>query len=406
MKVLCVFGEHNYGNPERGDCYEYVNFLPALRNLGHEVVFFESFNRSRYQNFAALNRKLLERVKTDRPDVVICVLLGYEVWLETLQLICDQSTATLINWSTDDSWKYEQFSKFVAPVFHLYATTYAIAVEKAKKDGHKNFYLTQWAANSNSMQKPLPASECKYLVTFIGTAYGKRPQLVSRLAEEGIKVECFGFGWKNGPVHAEDIPRIMRESVISLNFGDSGVQWKGIRPVRSRQIKARIFEVPGAGGFLITEHAEELRKFYSPDEIETFEGVEELVSKIRKYLKHYAYRDRIADSGYQRTIDQHTYELRFSKLLDAAKNKKINRAENLTSEIDMEMFSVIEKRHQVGIALRLFGQLWRFPFILLWGKVRGPRAARRLMFELSWRLMGRKTYSASGWTGRLFYQES
>jgi spore maturation protein CgeB len=406
VKVLCVFGEHNYGNPERGDSYEYVNFLPALRNLGHEVVFFESFNRSRYQNFAALNRKLLERVKTYRPDVVICVLLGYEVWLETLQLICDQSTATLINWSTDDSWKYEQFSKLVAPVFHLYATTYASAVEKAKKDGHKNFYLTQWAANSNSMQKPLPASECKYLVTFIGTAYGKRPQLVSRLAEEGIKVECFGFGWKNGPVHAEDIPRIMRESVISLNFGDSGVQWKGIRPVRSRQIKARIFEVPGAGGFLITEHAEELKKFYSPDEIETFEGVEELVSKIRIYLKHYADRDRIANSGYQRTIDQHTYELRFNKLLDAAKNKKINRAEHLTSEIDMEMFSVIEKKHQVGIALRLFGQLWRVPFILLWGKVRGPRAARRLMFELSWRLIGRKTYSASGWTGRLFYQES
>ena len=134
--------------------------------------------------------------------------------------------------------------------------------------------------------------------------------------------------------------------------------------------------------------------------------MEELVSKIRIYLKNYAYRDRIANSGYQRTIDQHTYELRFSKLLDAAKNKKINRAEHLTSEIDMETFAVIEKRHKVGIALRLFGQLWRFPFILLWGKVRGPRAARRLMFELSWRLIGRKTYSASGWPGRLFYQES
>ena len=406
MKILCVLGEHNYGNPERGDCYEYVSFLPALRNLGHEVEFFESFNRSRYQNFAVLNRKLLETVIDDQPDVVLCVLLGYEVWQETLQLIRDQSTATLINWSTDDSWKYEQFSKLVAPVFHLYATTYTRALEKAKRDGHKNFYLTQWAANSNSMQKPLLASECKYQVTFIGTAYGKRPQLVSRLAEEGIKVECFGFGWKNGPVHSEDIPRIMRDSVISLNFGDSGIQWKGIRPVRSRQIKARIFEVLGAGGFLITENAEELRNFYSPDEIETFEGVDELGSKIKKYLTEYAYRDRIAESGYKRTIEHHTYEIRFSKLLDAAEKMKIKRDEYLTAGIDMQMFSVIEKKHQVGIALRLFGQLWRLPFILLWGKVRGPRAARRLMFELSWRLMGRKTYSASGWTGRLFYLES
>ena len=44
MKILCVLGEHNYGDPGRGECYEYVNFLPALKSLGHEVVFFESFN--------------------------------------------------------------------------------------------------------------------------------------------------------------------------------------------------------------------------------------------------------------------------------------------------------------------------------------------------------------------------
>ena len=406
MKVLCVLGEHNYGNPERGGCYEYVHFLPAIRNLGHEVVFFESFNRSKYQSFAELNRKLLETLNADRPDVVLCVLMGCEVWLETLQLICDQSTATLINWSTDDSWKYEQFSKFVAPVFHIYATTYASALDKAAKNGHNNFYLTQWAANSATLQKPLPASECTYPVTFIGTAYGKRPQWMTRLAEAGIHVECFGFGWKNGPVRAEDIPQIMRDSVISLNFGDSGVQWKGVRPLRSRQIKARIFEVPGAGGFLISEKADDLNKFYSAEEIETFEGVDELGAKIRKYLDEFANRDRIAEAGYRRTIDQHTYEHRFSKLLDAAEEMKKNSGQYLTSGIDMEMFAEIEKRHKVGIALRLFGQLWRFPFILVWGKVRGPRAARRLMFELSWRLMGRKTYSASGWPGRLFYLES
>ena len=343
MKVLCVLGEHNYGNPERGGCYEYVHFLPAIRNLGHEVVFFESFNRSKYQSFAELNRKLLETLNADRPDVVLCVWRGYEVWLETLQLICDQSTATLINWSTDDSWKYEQFSKFVAPVFHIYATTYASALDKAAKNGHNNFYLTQWAANSATLQKPLPASECTYPVTFIGTAYGKRPQWMTRLAEAGIHVECFGFGWKNGPVRAEDIPQIMRDSVISLNFGDSGVQWKGVRPLRSRQIKARIFEVPGAGGFLISENAEDLNKFYSAEEIETFEGVDELGAKIRKYLDEFANRDRIAEAGYRRTIDQHTYEHRFSKLLDAAEEMKKNSGQYLTSGIDMEMFAEIEK---------------------------------------------------------------
>jgi len=34
------------------------------------------------------------------------------------------------------------------------------------------------------------------------------------------------------------------------------------------------------------------------------------------------------------------------------------------------------------------------------------RAARRLLFEISWRLGGRRTYSAAGLPGRLFYRES
>ena len=42
------------------------------------------------------------------------------------------------------------------------------------------------------------------------------------------------------------IPEIMRQSVISLNFSNSR---------QGRQIKARTFEVPGAGGFLMTETA-------------------------------------------------------------------------------------------------------------------------------------------------------
>jgi spore maturation protein CgeB len=40
------------------------------------------------------------------------------------------------------------------------------------------------------------------------------------------------------------------------------------------------------------------------------------------------------------------------------------------------------------------------------GRRRGPRAARRLLFELSWRFAGSKTYGAAGLPGRLFYRES
>jgi spore maturation protein CgeB len=44
--------------------------------------------------------------------------------------------------------------------------------------------------------------------------------------------------------------------------------------------------------------------------------------------------------------------------------------------------------------------------VLVFGTQRGPRAARRLLFELPWRTVGARTYRASGLVGRLFYRES
>lgn len=406
MKILCVLGEHNYGDPARGECYEYVNFLPALRNLGHQAVFFESFNRNTYRDFADLNRQFLEKVQAEKPDIILCVLLGYEIWMETLQLAREGSNAILVNWSTDDSWKYEQFSRYVAPAFHLYATTYPDALAKSRRDGHDNFILTQWAANSASLAEPLLAAQCRYTVSFIGTAYGNRPQWISALEERGIKMECFGHGWKNGPVAAEAIPKTMRDSIISLNFGDSGMVIKGIVPGRSRQIKARVFEVPGAGGFLMTEFAEGLDSFYRiGDEVAVFDGIPDLAEKIEHYIAHPEERDRMAMAGYIRTRNEHTYEKRFGNLLDAAMQQK-KRFLDERRDIDFEKYDAIEKKHRAGVLLKIFKQMLLFPCVMIWGNRRGPRAARRFLFELSWRISGKATYTVSSWPGRLFYKES
>lgn len=402
MKILCVLGKYNYGDPSRGEGYEFTNFLPALRALGHEVLHFDSWDRSAHCDFAELNRAFLRIVALERPELIFCVLLGYELWTETLDIVRASGSTTIINWGTDDSWKYEQFARFIAPHVDCYATTDPKAFEHAHQDGINNFVLTQWAASRDQLVNPLPARHCKYPVTFVGSAYGNRKKWIATLRARGIKVECFGHGWPAGAVTAQEVSRIYRESVLTLNFGDSGLHIKGLFPYRSRQIKARAFEVPGAGGFLLTENAEGLDRFYRvSEEIVVYEGISDLGDKIAYFLSHQEERDRIALAGHVRTRSEHTYEARFERLL-----KSVPQREEVTGggRFDFETFGKLVETHQVGWFLKLVRLVLLVPCIVAWGRGRGPRAARRLLFELSWRVCGKKTYSASGLVGRMFYQ--
>jgi spore maturation protein CgeB len=172
------------------------------------------------------------------------------------------------------------------------------------------------------------------------------------------------------------------------------------------QIKARIFEVTGMGGCLLTEMAEGLEDYFRLGvEVETFSTPEELVLKVRRLLSDPMHRDAVARAGNIRTSTEHTYENRFRELLTVAdrlaEQRKIDPA-----RLDWSKFERAVARHRtgrvaVGVAVGL-----RKLCSIFWGPARGARAARRATYELSWRLARAQTYSAAGWPGRLFYRES
>ena len=401
MRILCVFGQHGYGDPQRGEGYEFTNFLPALRRLGHEVSLFESFSREPYADFAALNRALLQRVEETSPDVVFCVLMQYEVWIETMRLI-RKSGPLLVNWSTDDSWKYPMFSRLIGSEFDLYVTTYPNAMAWYQRDGIGNVHLSQWAANVETLTPPLPAVACRYPVSFVGAAYGNRPAMVEALRREGIDVACFGHGWPAGPVEAKQILEIVRASQINLNFSEGSRKGTGV--TGDRQIKARVFEVPGYGGCLLTEQAPNLEKYFRiGEEVLTFEGPGDLVGTVKSLLADPSRRDAIAHQGFERVSREHTYDRRFDELLGALSRQVAQRSR---TAIDWPEFEAAARRHRFGPALKLLRALTVACASLFWGKQRGPRVARRMVFELFWRLFGAHTYAAAGWPGRMFYRES
>lgn len=396
MKILCAFGKYQYGDNSRGISTEYASFIPALKRLGHEVVHFELWDHRCYSSYAELNRAFLETVEHELPNAMLAVQLNYEIWLETLQLVQAFGNVATICWTTDDSWKYRQVSRFIGSAYHAVTTTYPQVLPKYYRDGIPNVLLTQWAANSETLREPLAAAECEYSVSFVGAAHGNRKRRIEELRKRGIEVSCFGHGWPAGPVRAEDMPRIMQSSIISLNFANS----KG-----GNQIKARTFEVPGAGGFLLTEYAPGLEKFYAiGKEIEVFRGTDELVEKINYYLVHLEERDSMAHAGFERTSREHTYEIRMKEVLDFALSSKDKWLTNHGNQLELSFDQAVQT-HRVNLLFKLLRKMLVFPCVLIWGNVRGHRAARRLIFEFSWRFFGQKTFTATGWPSRMFPEQ-
>jgi len=393
MKVLCVFGKHQYGDPSRGLGIEYVAFVPTLRRLGHDVIHFESWDHRVYSDFAQLNLCLLQTIERERPDVMFTVQCAYEIWLETLAEIWRRGDVATISWTTDDSWKYEQVSRFIGPFYHAMTTTYPGTVRRYHRDGIRNVMLTSWAANSVFLHAPVRAADCRIPVSFVGASHGNRARRVERLRRQGIDVACFGHGWPRGSVEADSIPAIMRNSIISLNFA---------KALGDNQLKARTFEVPGAGGFLLTERVQGLEKVYEiGQEIAVFKNDRDLIEKVRHFLNHPDNRDAIAKAGFERTRRDHTYEIRLSELLPFALEAKA-KSPRLPPRLLPESFEECLKQHRFGISQRTLRRGLVMVCSAIWGRDRGPRAARSLLWKFSWRFLRAHTFRARGWPGRVF----
>lgn len=398
MKILCALGRHDYGDPVRGAGHEFANFIPSFEALGHEVLMFDSLDRSRYADFAELNEDLAQVIETQRPDVLFSVLMHYEIWAETFAFARSRGCVT-VNWTTDDSWRYASFSRFIAGYFDAITTTYPDVLKRYHGDGHENVLLTQWGVAPTRLRQPRPAAECEYSITFIGSAYGDRRERIDRLRRHGLDVQCFGSGWDAGPLDAERIPAIIGSSVASLNFASPSRRRRRSTP--ANQLKARVFEVPGAGGCLVTEDAAGLSDCYqSGKEVFVFRDDDELVEVLKRVTADHELRDSVAAAGFERTRREHTYVQRFPPILDFA----VTRSARVSApEPDLE--EAVEKHH-LRAPLRLLRSLLVSICVPFFGRERAPRAARRFVFEISWRLFGEKTYRAGGWPGRMFYKSS
>lgn len=304
------------------------NLGDALRRLGHRVTFFDYDSEPlwyrvwpqglrprdwRQRCLDHVNAWVLDVVRAARPDVFLCVK-GVQLRPETIRAI-GRLGATTVGYWIDDPLDHPR-SLVNAPSYDRYFTNDAASVERYRSEGITRIRHLPSAADPEVFF-PLPDARGAVDVAFVGTHSSGRESVVVGLQE--FDTHVYGSAaWRASPIDRSRVhpgafgPRtneVYNRARINLNVH----RWFG----QGSAMNLRLFEVPAARGFLLTDWVEEIDGAYRPDEqVVCWRTTSELRAKVAYYLAHEDERREIAARGYEHFLRHHTYAVRARGLLD------------------------------------------------------------------------------------------
>ena len=114
---------------------------------------------------------------------------------------------------------------------------------------------------------------------------------------------------------------IISRSLVSLNFPESRKDNDYLNFEVNFGCNFRDFEIPLSGSMLLTQDSQEFDFFYERDkEAIPFGNENDLIEKAKYYSNNPTAAERIADAGYQRAINDHTWGRRFEQLFNYLTN--------------------------------------------------------------------------------------
>ena len=266
----------------------------------------------------AMNRQLLAAYKAAariRPvDVVVGYMSGGTVAPEILQQMSEDG-AVITNFCFDDKVHWPGAlvdGRHTSPAGIAHAVDLNLTNDPAgmlRYAVHGGLAMFHPEAADPDLHRPLQLP-FEYDVSFIGARYGWRPTFIRQLDRLGVKVECFGDGWPNGPVGNEEMKLIYAKSRINLGFG-------GIGYSRSLMcLKGRDFEVPMSGALYLTQSNPELELVFDiGQEILTYREPADAAATIRELLQDEGRAAGIRLAARARCLRDHTYFVRWSRAL-------------------------------------------------------------------------------------------
>ena len=321
--------------------YQHRDWKTCLEKLFNKLILFSPRDQYFQYGKEQLNKNFIKLIEKENPDYILFSLSYNEFNIETLLKIKEISPKTiLINYFGDDHWRFEDWSRYYALFFD-----YIITSEKENpfygEEGISMKKVFPFQFVNCDFFKPLNL-EKKYSTTFIGMPIRDRYDYIKYILKNKIDFHLFGGDWTgykdlksiySGNLSSEDYLKVASQTKINLSFSKTALK----QPKRyDTQFKGRILEIPATKSFILIEDFTGADKFSKTFQKIIFKNKEELVKKIKYYLKNEKERKELTEKLYKEVKRDYSLDKQFINLfkkIHEIENKKINHIQTKETEL-------------------------------------------------------------------------
>jgi len=257
---------------------------------------------------SAMEDEILNLIEKESISYVI-LWQWYTNYVPTLEFMQKlRKRVFVILWLFDDDVFFHSHGKFYAQVCDVVVTTdYFGKIMYEQLNIQSIYYLS---AYNKDIYKPKEVIK-NIDISFVGGIdKADRREYIEYLEYNGISVESYGPGTKNGYIAFEEMIDIFNRSKINLNFTKIGFSKKihEANPMiaRVRQNKGRPVEIGLCRSFCLTESAPSLKYIFDiENDMDTFNNKEELLQKVQYYLSNEQKREEKAKNIYKKCLEQY-----------------------------------------------------------------------------------------------------
>lgn len=287
-----------------------------LRKLFGKVITFDPQEQVYNYGKDIMNKKFLDVIKKEKPDFIFLWLIYDEFYIDTLIKIKEVSpNSKIINFCGDDDTVFENYTVYLFPFIDYFYST-----QTPYFKDYKNPVFFAAGADTNEF-KPLNLQKI-YDVSFIGSIKGKRKSQLKYLINNNINVALFGNSYDDDSILKKAYlgkPPEDRFSLKLMNQTRVNLCLSTNHENKPHLIE-RFFQISACKAFcLVDEYDGYFGLLNRGKEIATFNSNEDLLKKVRYYLKHEKERQKIADAAYKKTLkyfsNEYLLEKAFSEII-------------------------------------------------------------------------------------------